>query len=126
MSDERQHCKTLAKLHAYHLENTCINIKKLQAGTLVLLRTDRITYELEIGSPKRGVVLLASDGGGWGHRLKMSLLGSIDTNTGLLLDDLICQDLELSLKPRRGRMIRIGPIRSAKITGENYVYELWQ
>jgi hypothetical protein len=56
----------------------------------------------------------------------MALLGSIDTETGLLLDDLICQDLELSLKPQRGRGVRIGPIRSVKITGENYVYELWE
>jgi hypothetical protein len=56
----------------------------------------------------------------------MSLLGSIDADTGVLLDDIICQDLKLSLKPRRGRVVRIGPVRSAKITGADYVYELWE
>ena len=126
MNDERQHCKNLAELHTYHRNNQCINVKKLKARTRVLLRTDTVTYELEVGTPERAVVLVASDGDVWNSRRKMSLLGSIDTDTGVLLDDIICQDLKLSLKPRRGRLVRIGPIRSAKITGEDYVYELWQ
>jgi hypothetical protein len=125
MNDERQHCKNLAELHAYHRENQCINIRKLKVRTRVLLRTDSVTYELEVGTPERAVVLLASDSDVWNSRRKMSLLGSIDPTSGVLLDDIICQDLKLSLKPQRGRLVRIGPIRSAKITGEDYVYELW-
>jgi len=125
MNDERQHCKNLAELHAYHRNNQCINVRKLKAGTRILLRTDTVTYELEVGTPERAVVLVASDGDVWNSRRKMSLLGSIDTESGVLLDDIICQDLKLSLKPRRGRLVRIGPVRSAKITGEDYVYELW-
>jgi hypothetical protein len=125
MNDERWHCKNLAELHAYHRENECINIKKLKVRTRVLLRTDTVTYELEVGTPERAVVLVASDGDVWNSRRKMSLLGSIDTDTGVLLDDIICQDLKLSLQPRRGRVVRIGPIRSARIMGEGYAYELW-
>ena len=126
MNDERQHCKTLAALHSYHRENHCINVRQLQVRTRILLRTAYAVYELEVGTPERAVVLMASDKDIWNHRRKMVVLGSIDTESGLLLDDIICQDLKLSLKPQHSRPIRIGPIISAKITGENYVYELWQ
>lgn len=125
MNDERKHCQNLAELHSYHRENHCINVRQLQVRTRILLRTDGATYELEVGSPEKAVALVASDDALWNNRRKMVVMGSIDTASGVLLDDIICRDLVLSLKPRRGRVIRIGPIRSAKITGKDYVYELW-
>lgn len=108
----------------YHCTNGFIDIGKLSAGTYILIETSDEIYEFEVGTPKFNVVLVASDGR-FEHRDKMVVVGSLDLETNILLPRIIGEGLKIVLRPCSGKIIRTGPVLSAKITGKTYKYEMW-
>ncbi len=114
-------------LLGFHRENGIIEVRKLLAGTRITLETVSEVYELEVGTPKRGVVLIASELG-FRNRDKAIVTGSIDTDTGLFLPKIIGQGLRIVLKRPYARVVRTDPVLFATIRGKNdsYVYEMWE
>ncbi len=121
----------LAKLKkdllGFHRENGVVEVRKLPAGTRIALETASEVYELEVGTPKLGVVLIASERG-FRNRDKAVVTGSIDADTGLFLPKIIGQGLRVVLKRPYARVVRTDPVLFATIRGKNdsYVYEIWE
>lgn len=116
--------ETKETLLAYHVTNGCINIQKLANRTRIVLKTIDEVYELEIGTASRSVVLMASNVR-FEDRDKYVVAGSNDRKSGIFLHGIIGEGLCAVLRPRRGPAVRTHPVLSARITGENYNYELW-
>ncbi len=110
-----------------HSENGCVEVRKLPAGTRIALETTSEVYELEVGTPKLGVVLIASERG-FRNRDKAVVTGSIDTDTGLFLPKIIGQGLRVVLKRPYARVVRTAPVLFATIRGkdDSYIYEMWE
>lgn len=114
-------------LLGFHRENGVVEVRKLSAGTRITLETVSEVYELEVGTPKLGVVLIASELG-FRNRDKAVVTGSIDTDTGLFLPEIIGQGLRVVLKRPYARVVRTDPVLFAVIRGkdDSYVYEMWK
>lgn len=113
------------ELIAYHNENGCINVRKLIEGTRLLIRTLDEVYELEVGTAKFGVVLLASNDR-FEDRDKAVVTGSLDPETKVFVPEIIGEGLRIIFRSRKGQVIRTQPVLSARIVGATYVYELWE
>ena len=113
-------------LLGFHRENGVIEVRKLPAGTRIALVTASEVYELEVGTPKLGVVLIASERK-FRARDKAVVTGSFDVDTGLFLPKIIGQGLKVVLKRPYAYVVRTDPVLSATIRGKNdsYVYEMW-
>ena len=113
-------------LLGFHRENGVIEVRKLPAGTRIELETVSEVYELEVGTPKLGVVLIASERG-FRNRDKAVVTGSIDADTGLFLPKIIGQGLRVVLKRPYAPVVRTAPVLFAAIRGkdDSYVYEMW-
>ena len=116
-----------SELIEYHERNGVIDVRKLPVGTRVELHTPDEHYELEVGTPKFGVVLVASDGR-FNHRDKVVVPGSIDPDTFIFLPNIIGEGLKVMLRPQNQPIVRTGPVISARILGkhDSYVYEMWR
>ncbi|MHC4188364.1 MAG: hypothetical protein ACYSUB_01590 [Planctomycetota bacterium] len=112
------------ELLTHHTANGCINVRKLCNGTRIVIKTEDEVYELEVGTAKFGVVLLASDGN-FENRDKAVLMGSLDPVTNVFLTEIIGEGLRIVLRPRKGRVIRTKPVYYARIVGETYEYVMW-
>lgn len=114
-------------LLGFHRENGVIEVRKLPAGTRITLETASEVYELEVGTPRLGVVLIASERR-FRNRDKAVVTGSRDVDTGLFLPKIIGQGLKIVLKRPYARVVRTDPVRAATIRGKNdsYVYEMWE
>lgn len=109
-----------------HTELGFIDIRKLVRGTLVLLKTVDEVYEIEVGTPKRSVVLVASDGRFF-SREKRVVSGSVCPDTGVFLPYIIGKGLCVRLQKPYHELVLTGPVVAAKVTGpdKTYTYELW-
>lgn len=118
--------KLRSNLLGFHRENGVIEVRKLPAGTRIALETLSEVYEFEVGTPKLGVILIASERE-FLLRDKAVVTGSIDVDTGLFLPRIIGQGLRVVLKRPYASAIRTGPVLAATIRGKNdsYVYEMW-
>jgi hypothetical protein len=112
------------ELLSYHRANGCINIRKLANKSRILIKTSDEVYEFEVGTAKRGVVLIASNVR-FQHRDKVVVTGSIDPETNIFMSVIIGEGLKIILRSRRGHIIRTEPVNYAKVTGVNYEFELW-
>jgi hypothetical protein len=110
----------------FHRENGTVEVRKLPAGTRITLETATEVYELEVGTPKLGVVLIASDRRFPG-RDKAVVSGSFDSNAAIFLPEIIGQGLSTVLKRPYARVVRTGPVLAATIRGkdDSYTYEMW-
>ena len=115
------------ELREYHAANGVIRVRQLPAGTRIELHTSDEHYELEVGTPKRGVVLIASDVRFEG-RDKAIVLGSTDPDTRIYLPQIIGEGLQVSFKFPYKPTVRTRPILSARILGKNdsYSYDMWR
>ena len=113
-------------LLGFHRENGVIEVRKLPAGTRIALETLSEVYELEVGTPRLGVVLIASERK-FRSRDKAVVTGSLDVDTGLFLPKIIGQGLKVVLKRPYARVVRTDPVLAATIRGkdDSYVYEMW-
>lgn len=109
----------------YHSANGCINVRKLSDGTRILIKTSDEVYELEVGTAKFGVVLLASNDR-FENRDKAIVTGSLDPETKVFVPEIIGEGLRIILRSRKGQVIRTQPVISAKVVGKTYTYELWE
>ena len=112
------------ELLAYHHTNGFINVRKLSNGTRVLIKTSDEVYELEVGTAKFGVVLVASEER-FEQRDKVVVTGSLDPETFVFVPEIIGEGLKIVLRSRQGRVIRTGPVVYAKVIGKTYEYALW-
>ncbi len=112
------------ELLSYHRANGCINIRKLANRSRILIKTSDEVYEFEVGTAEKGVVLVASNVR-FLHRDKAVVTGSIDPEINIFVPVIIGEGLKIILRPRRGRVIRTGPVNYAKVTGVNYEFEMW-
>ena len=117
--------KTL-KLLNWHRENGVIEVRKLSVGTRIALDTISEHYEIEVGTPKNGVVLLASDRR-FDGREKAILTGSIDTDTGIFLPRIIGEGLKVVFRRPEATVVRTDPVLAACIRGkgDSYTYLMW-
>jgi len=113
------------ELIAFHHENGCIDVKKLTEGTRIVIKTSDEVYELEVGTAKFAVVLVASNNR-FEHRDKAVVTGSLDPRTRVFIPAIIGEGLMIVLRSRKGRIIRTKPVTYAKIVGENYEYIMWR
>lgn len=113
-------------LLGFHRENGVIEVRKLPAGTRIALETISEVYELEVGTPSLGVVLIASERK-FRNRDKAVVTGSLDVDTGLFLPKIIGQGLKVVLRRSYSPVIRTDPVLAATLRGKNdsYVYEMW-
>jgi hypothetical protein len=116
-----------AELLAYHQANGCLNVRKLPRKTRLVIETSDEIYELEVGTPDKGVVLVASDGFFWSRR-KAVVLGSIDPKTGIFLPEIMGYGLKIMLRRPYKGITRTGPIIAAKVIGprDSYEYKMWE
>jgi hypothetical protein len=117
--------KTLELLN-WHRENGVIEVRKLPAGTRIALDTISEHYELEVGTPKKGVVLLASDRR-FDGREKAIVTGSTDLDTGIFLPRIIGEGLTTVLRRPGKTVVRTDPVLAAVVRGkgDSYVYNVW-
>jgi hypothetical protein len=108
----------------YHHANGFIDVRKLAEGTRIVIKTPSEVYELEVGTAKFGVVLLASNRR-FECRDKAVVMGSLDPETNVFIPKIIGEGLKIMLRPRAGAIIRTEPVTYARVMGEKYSYELW-
>lgn len=113
------------ELLAFHYANGFINVWQLAAKTRVVLKSPDEVYELEVGTPEFGVVLVASNIH-FERREKVIVTGSLEPVTRIFMPEIIGQDLRVVFRPRTGSVVRTRPIVYARIKGETYDYELWR
>lgn len=109
----------------YHTKNGFIDVRKLENGTLIWIKTEDEVYEFEVGTSRLGVVLFASNRR-FEQRDKAILTGSLDPITKVFVPRIIGEGLKIVLRTRKGDIIHTLPVIVAKITGRNYEYELWR
>lgn len=114
------------ELLRYHRENGVIEVRKLPAGTRIAVDTVSEHYELEVGTPRFGVVLIASDRRFHG-RDKAVVTGSTDLDTGIFLPRIIGEGLKIVLRRQDLPVIRTDPVLAACIRGrdDSYVFNIW-
>jgi len=115
------------KLLAYHRAQGVIDVRKLLAGTRIAIKTPTENYELEVGTPERGVVLIASDKR-FTKRDKVVVSGSYDPDTHIFLPRIIGYKLKIVLRRPYKLVVRTGPVVTAKVIGrgDSYEYRLWE
>jgi len=115
------------ELLRYHRENGVIDVRKLPIGTRIALDTVSEHYELEVGTPERGVVLIASDRR-FDGRDKAIVTGSADVETGIFLPRIIGQGLKVVLRRANSPAVRTDPVLAACVRGRNdeYTYLMWE
>lgn len=113
------------ELAAYHRANGHINVRELLEGTRIVITTVDEVYELEVGTAKFAVVLMASNGR-FEQRIKVMVIGSRDPKTNIFVPVIIGEGLKIVFRPQKGRIIHTQPVVGAKIVGENYEYVLWR
>lgn len=123
MNDPLRHKRE--ELLAFHRANGCIRVKKLIEGTRIVIKTSKEVYELEVGTAKFSVVLIASNGR-FEQRDKAVVTGSIDPETNIFVPEIIGEGLKIVLRPRGGKVVRTPPVIYAKVVGKTYEYELWK
>jgi hypothetical protein len=116
-----------AGLLTHHRENGCLDVRRLPRQTRLVIETSDEIYELEVGTPDKGVVLIASDGL-FRLRKKAMVLGSIDPETGIFLPEIIGYGLKMMLRRPYKGVIKTGPIIAAKVIGpkDSYEYRMWE
>jgi hypothetical protein len=115
------------KLIAEHRKNGCVEISKLPIGTRIILKTCEEVYELEVGTPERSVVLVASNKK-YRHREKVVVTGSSDPVTKVFLPGVIGEGLEATFRHQRPSAIyKTKPVIHARILGrdDSFEYALW-
>lgn len=114
------------ELREKHLKNGVIDVRKLKQGTRIELVTADEVFELEVGTPERCVVLLASNKR-FEQRVKAVVLGGFDPDTRIFLSKLIGQGLRIALLQDYKPSIKTGPVLAAKVRGkdDSYEYQLW-
>ena len=115
-----------ADLMELHSENGVINVWKLERNTRVTLTTRDEHYELIVGTPSRGVVLIASDVR-FERQDKAVIAGSRDPQTRIFLPKVIGQGLCVLMRLRNGRTILTKPVLAASVLGSHnsYRFTLW-
>jgi len=113
------------ELIAFHRANGCIDVRELLEGTRIIIKTVDEVYELEVGTAKFAVVLMASNGR-FEQRTKAVVTGSLDTKTNIFVPEIIGEGLKIVFRPQKGKIIHTQPVLAAKIVGENYEYALWR
>jgi len=110
----------------WHKENGVIEVRKLPVGTRIALDTISEHYELEVGTPQNGVVLLASDRR-FDGREKAVVMGSIDIDAGIFLPLIIGEGLKVVLRRQGAPVVRTNPVLAACVRGkgDSYVYSVW-
>ncbi len=105
--------------------DACLDIRQLAKGTLVLIETDDEIYELTVGTPKRKVVLLASDKR-FQRRAKVVLVESVDADDKVVYyPHVISRGLSLLFRHQRGSLIVIGPVNRAAVRYNKITHQLW-
>jgi len=103
-----------------------IDVRKLPLRTRIVIKTSDEVYELEVGTPKFGVVLVGSNGR-FENRIKAVVTGSIDPDTNLFIPKIIGRGLKIVLRCQRGPIIRTTPVLGARVIGpdNSFEYEMW-
>lgn len=116
-----------AELLEKHRQNGVVEVRKLPVGTRVALDTPDEHYELEVGTPEFGVVLVASDGR-FENRDKVVVTGSIDPETNIFVPEIIGEGMRIVLRRQNKPVVRTGPVVAACIRGkgDSYEYRLWE
>jgi len=119
--------KKQSELIEYHTANGVIDVRKMVNGTRIELCTPDEHYELEVGTAKHGVVLVASDRR-FRRRDKVVVTGSVDPVTQIFLPQMIGEGLRVLLRPEHSPIVRTGPVISARILGrkDTYSYDMWR
>jgi len=112
-------------LLAQHIEWGVVKVRDLLQGTCLLIATPDENYELVVGTPSRGVVLIASDGR-FIHRDKGVLTGGMDPDTGIFLPEIIGLGLKMVLSGERIGTIRTGPALECVVVGKDFRYSMWE
>jgi len=104
-----------------------INVSRLARKTKILLKTVDEVYELEVGTPEFGVVLVASDGR-FINRDKRVVGGCIHPDTREVIPNVICEGCKVILRRPHRETIYTGPVIAARITGAHneYSFDLWE
>lgn len=113
------------ELIAFHCANGHIDVRELLEGTRIVITTVDEVYELEVGTAKFAVVLMASNGR-FEQRTKAVVTGSLDPKTNIFVPAIIGEGLKIVLRPQKGKIIHTQPVLAVKIVGENYEYVLWR
>jgi hypothetical protein len=104
-----------------------INVRKLIRQTRVVIKTNEEIYELEVGTPKFGVVLIGSNKR-FENRIKAVVTGSIDPITNIFFPKIIGRGLRIILRYQGNPTIRTAPVLEAKIIGpdNSYEFRMWE
>lgn len=113
------------ELLAFHHTNGFVNVRQLAAKTLIVIKSLEEVYELEVGTPEFGVVLIASNGR-FERREKVIVTGCMEPVTRIFIPEIIGQDMRVVLRPRKGSVVCTQPIVYARVKGETYDYEMWR
>jgi len=113
------------ELAAFHRANGHVNVREMLEGTRIVIKTVDEVYELEVGTAKFGVVLIASNGR-FEQRIKAVVEGSLDPETSIFVPEIIGEGLKIMLRSQKGGTIHTQPVTGAKIVGIGYNYELWR
>lgn len=118
---------TQTKLLEEHERLGCINVRKLTAGTRIVLKTADEIYELEVGTPEFGVVLVASDGR-FTRRDKRVVAGSVCPDNGIFIPEIIGQGLKVILRRPYYDTVYTGPVYAARVSGKDaeYSFDMWE
>ena len=108
-----------------HTEQGVVKVRDLSQGVCLLITTPDENYELVIGTPSRGVVLIASDGR-FTHRDKGVLTGGFDPESGIFLPEIIGLGLKMVLSGERIGTIRTGPVLDCIVVGKDFRYSMWE
>lgn len=114
------------ELIAEHRRNGCVEVRWMAAGTRISLATTDEHFELEVGTPERGVVLLATDRR-FPQREKAVVAGSFDPSSREFLPEIIGQNLNVVFRVQGIGVVRTRPVLSAIVrdNGDTYEYDLW-
>jgi len=115
------------RLLAEHQEEGCINVRALDPGVRISFDTENEQFELEVGTPKLGVVLLASDKRFF-QREKAVVRGSIDLQERVLLPSIIGHGTCVVFHVQDVGVVRTRPILGATVRGkgDSYEYQMWR
>ena len=107
-----------------HLAGGVVEVRRLARGTCLLIETPDENYELVVGTPSKGVVLIASDGR-FKHRDKGVLIGSMDPDTCVFLPEIIGLGLKMVFGGERIDYVKTGPVLRCVVKGKNFEYGMW-
>lgn len=105
-----------------------IDVYKMEAGLYIELACDKDCYELQVGTPEFGAVIIAHPAH-FPHRDKCAVKGSYVTVEGekIYIPKLIVKDAEILLHKTHSFRHVTPPVRRAVIRGRNdqFSYSLW-